>query len=121
MKIALVHELLVKLGGAERVLSVFANLFPDAPIYTLLYDEKKVGSAFPREKIRVPLSLQRKLSWGIPRRMLIGSMPTAIESFDFSEFDLVLSSSSAFAHGLLTDTETKHICYCHSPARYLWD
>lgn len=121
MKVTIFHELLVKLGGAERIAKVFADMFPDAPIYTLLYDEKKVGSVFPRERVIVPKSLQRWYKLGVPRRMLIGKMPTAVESFNFDDYDLVLSSSSAFAHGALTNTETKHLCYCHSPARYLWD
>lgn len=121
MKVAIVHELLVKLGGAERVANIFSDLFPDAPIYTLLYDEKKCGEDFPKEKVRVAPGLQRAFNWGIPRRALIGYMDTAIENFDLTEFDLVISSSSAFAHGALTGVGTKHLCYCHSPARYLWD
>jgi len=121
MKVAIVHELLVKLGGAERVAKVFSDLFPDAPVFTLLFDEKKCGAAFPLEKVRVAPMLNRAFSLGVPRRFLTGFMPTAVENFDFSDFDLVISSSSAFAHGIITPPETRHICYCHSPARYLWD
>lgn len=121
MRVAIVHELLVKLGGAERVAKVFADMFPDAPIFTLLYDEQKCGSVFPRERVHIAPGLQRAFRLGIRRRFLIDWMDTAVENFDFSDFDLVLSSSSAFAHGALTAVGTKHLSYCHSPARYLWD
>ncbi len=121
MKVAIVHELLVKAGGAERVAKVFADMFPDAPIYTLLYNEKKCGKMFQGNRVRFSPGLQRLYNLGFPRRFLVQYMDTAIENFDLTEFDLVLSSSSAFAHGALTGTETKHLCYCHSPARYLWD
>lgn len=120
-KIALVHDFLLKLGGAERVLKVFADMFPDAPIYTLLYDEKAVGSVFPKE--RVHTSSLQKLPGFIRKRQkyLLPKMPRAIEEMDFSEFDIVLSSNSAFSHGIVTNSDTKHICYCHSPMRYAWD
>jgi glycosyltransferase involved in cell wall biosynthesis len=120
MKVALVHEMLVKMGGAERVLSAFCEMFPDAPIFTLLYDEKACGQNFPKEKIRTS-RLQKYADWKIPRQFLVGKMPTEIEAFDFSEFDIVISSSSAFAHGIIVPVNTLHICYCHSPMRYAWD
>lgn len=121
MRIALVHDFLVKLGGAERVLKVLADHFPDAPIYTLLYDHARVGGVFAQERIRCS-SAQR-----FPRflrrrpRYLLPFLPAAIEKFDLSQFDLVLSSNSAFAHGIITNTSTHHICYYHSPMRYAWD
>lgn len=121
MKVALVHDFLVRLGGAERVLATLSRMYPDAPIYTLLYDEKKVGSVFPRERI-VPSFLQSFPRWVRDHhRLLFPLMPLAIERFDLSGFDLVISSSNSYAHGVLTGTETKHICYCHSPMRYCWD
>jgi glycosyltransferase involved in cell wall biosynthesis len=121
MKVALVHDLLVKLGGAERVLKVLSDLYPQAPIYTLFYDEKKVGRVFPKQRVRtsgfhkLPKFLQTR------RKYLFPWMPRMVEQFDFSEFDLVISSSSAYAHGIVTDLHTKHISYCHSPMRYAWD
>lgn len=121
MNIAIVHELLVKLGGAERVAKVLADMFPKAPIFTLLYNEKACGKVFPKERVRVAPWLQKVYRAGMPRRILISWMNTAVENFDLTEYDLVISSSSAFAHGILTPVGTKHICYCHSPARYLWD
>lgn len=120
-KIALVHDFLLKLGGAERVLKVFADMFPEAPIYTLLYDEKSVGEVFPKERVRT--SELQKLPGFLRNRQkyLLPKMPRAVEEMDFSEFDIVLSSNSAFTHGIVTNTDTKHFCYCHSPMRYAWD
>jgi len=120
MKIALVHELLHKYGGAERVLQVLADMFPDAPIYTLVYDEKKVGHIFPKQRV-ITSYLQRYFRFIKRPQPFLSKMSQAIESFDFSGYDLVISSSSAFAHGILTPLKTKHICYCHSPMRYAWD
>ena len=121
MKVALVHDFLVKLGGAERVLKVFADLYPDAPIYTLLYDEALCGKVFPAARVRASF-LQRAPGFLRKRqRYLLPMMPRAIESFDLSEYDLVLSSNSAYAHGVLISSAAKHVCYCHSPMRYAWD
>lgn len=121
MKIAFVHDFLLKLGGAERVLKVLMDMYPQAPVYTLLYDEKKVGDVFPKERVR-PSGLQK---W--PRflpgmhKFLFPFMPGAVENFDLSEFDVVVSSSGAYSHGVVTNLETIHICYYHSPMRYAWD
>jgi len=96
-------------------------MFPKAPIYTLLYDESKVGHIFPKEKV-ITSKLQKLPAFIRKRyRYLLPEMPKAIEEFDFEEFDLVISSSTAFAHGIITPIKTKHICYCHSPMRYGWD
>ena len=121
MKIALVHDFLVKLGGAERVLKVFAEMYPEAPIYTLLYDEAVCGKVFPAARVRTSF-LQKLPLWVRKRqKFLLPLMPRAIESFDLSEFDVVISSSGAYAHGVLIPSSAKHICYCHSPMRYAWD
>lgn len=115
------HDFLVKLGGAERVLKVFADMFPNAPIYTLLYDEKVCSKVFPQSRVRT--SFLQKMPELLRRRQryLFPLMPFAIESFDLSKFDLVLSSSNAYAHGVLVPSNAQHICYCHSPMRYAWD
>jgi len=120
-KIALAHDFLAKIGGAEKVLQVFAEMYPDAPIYTMFYDEEKVGHVFAKERIRT--SWLQKFPKFIRKRyrLLLKFMPNAVESFDLSKYDIVLSSSTAYMHGLVTSLETKHICYCHSPTRYLWD
>ncbi len=120
MKIALVHELLTMKGGAERVLKIFADLFPEAPIYTLLYDEQKLVDWFPPERVR-PSRLQRFAGFSTNHHLYLSKFPRAIEAWDFSEFDLVLSSSSAFAHNIITNGAPRHVSFIHSPARYLWD
>ncbi len=121
LRIAFVHDFLLRLGGAERVLKSLMDLYPEAPVYTLLYNEKIVGDLFPPERVR-PSYLQ-KFPRFIPgvHKLLFPFMPGAIESFDLSDFDVVVSSSSAYAHGVVTNLETKHICYYHSPMRYAWD
>ncbi len=118
MKVAIVHELLTIRGGAEKVAKIFADMFPDAPIYTLLYDEKKLGDWFPRSRVR----MSNINPWmGTNHHLYLDKFASAVEVWDFSEFDLVISSSSAFTHGILTNGKPKHLCYVHSPARYLWD
>ena len=119
MKVAIVHEMFVKFGGAERVVLEILKIFPRAEIFTSVFDRKKCGEFFDGEKVRT--SFLQKFYKKLPFDFLRMQMPLAFESFDFSKFDLVISSSSAFAHGVLTNCETRHICYCHSPARFLWD
>jgi len=121
MKIALVHDFLLRKGGAERVLRVLMDMFPEAPVYTLLYDRKKMGDQFPQERV-ITSGLQKfpRFILGM-HKFLFPFMPAAIEEFDFSEFDLVISSSGAYSHGIITNLNTKHICYYHSPMRYAWD
>jgi glycosyltransferase involved in cell wall biosynthesis len=121
MKIAFVHDFLLRMGGAERVLKTLMDAYPEAPVYTLLYDEKVCGSAFPKD--RVITSGLQKFPRFLPgmHKFLFPLMPSAVEQFDLSEYDVVLSSSSAYAHGVVTNLETKHICYYHSPMRYAWD
>ncbi len=121
MKVALIHDFLVKMGGAERVLKCFSELYPDAPIYTLLYDERVCGKVFPASRVR-PSFLQKFPAFLRKRqKYLFPLMPRAIENFDLAEFDLIISSSNAFAHGVLTSAASTHISYCHSPMRYAWD
>lgn len=122
MKIALVHDHLNQYGGAERVLLALSEIFPEAPIYTLIYDEKKLGELFKGKDIRT--SFIQRAPFNIGKRFFkffLPLMPQAVETFDLDEFDLVISSSSAFCKGVITKTNTKHICYCHTPTRYLWD
>ena len=122
MKIALVHELLTMKGGAERVTRIAADMFPDAPIYTLLYDEKKLGEWFPKERVRTSkVQKWAKRLKNFNHHLYLPWFPSAVQEWDFSEYDIVLSFSSAFAHGIITNGTPKHVCYVHSPARYLWD
>ncbi len=121
MKVAIVHDFLLKLGGAERVTKALSEIFPEAPIHCLLYDEEKVGSVFPSERV-VPSFLQNYPRFMRRRhRFLTHKMPRAVEEMCFEGYDLVISSSSAFTHGIITPLETQHLCYCHSPMRYAWD
>lgn len=119
MKLALVHDHLIQAGGAEKVLEVMHNIWPDSPTYTLLYDNQRMRDHFGDRDIRtsflqsLPLALT-KYQWYLPL------MPTATESHDLADFDVVISSSSAFSKGIVTKPDALHICYCHTPTRYLW-
>jgi glycosyltransferase involved in cell wall biosynthesis len=120
MRIAFVHEHLNQFGGAERTLAVLASMFPDAPIYTLLYDEKATRGLFKNKVVKT--SFLQKFPGSIKHHEWYPSlMPLAIEQFDFSSFDLVISISASFAKGIITKPNTKHICYCLTPPRFLWD
>lgn len=133
MKVAIVHELLTMKGGAERVLRILADMFPEAPIYTLLYDEQKLGDWFPKERVRTSIlqsssinnplkAISNKLKApSFNHHRYLKKFPHAVEAWNFDDVDLVISSSSAFAHGIITNGKPKHLCYVHSPARYLWD
>lgn len=119
MKLALVHDFLTVFAGGERVLQRWHQLFPDAPIYTMFADPDLVKKHFPNATIHTS-KLQR--SWFRSKPfLLLPWMPQAVESYDLTDYDLVLSSSGAFSHGILTAPHTTHICYCHSPMRYAWD
>jgi len=120
MRVALVHDYLNQYGGAERVLEAFCQIFPKAPIYTLLYDEKKTGQAFKDRCIHTSF-LQKIPLVRSHHRPFLMLMPLAIEQFDFSQYDLVISDSASYAKGAITSSKTFHICYCHTPIRYAWD
>jgi len=120
MRVALVHDYLVQYGGAERVLEAFCELFPDAPIYTILYDKNAMHGAFADRDIRTSF-LQRSPIARRHHRLFPLLMPVAVEQFDFSQFDVVLSDSSSYAKGIITHPHTLHICYLHTPTRYIWD
>ncbi len=119
MRIALVHDYLSQDGGAERVLRAMHELWPEAPVYTLFHDRRRANPAFAEMDVRtsplqkVPLAV-RHFRWFLP------TMPLATESHDLSGFDLVLSNSSMFAMGVITDPATLHLSYCHTPTRFLW-
>jgi len=118
-KVALVHDFLTVFAGGERVLLALHKLFPEAPIYTMFADPTLVQRFFPKAEIHTsPLqkSLLKKRPW-----LLLTRMPKAVESYDLSQYDLVISSSGAFSHGVITGPATTHISYCHSPMRYAWD
>ncbi len=119
MKVALIHDHLAQDGGAEKVLKVLADMFPDAPIYTLLYEKKNVDKYF-KNRVIEPSIIQR-LPGGVKHyQWYLFFMPIAVEFFDLRGYDLVISDTSSFAKGVITSPETLHICYCHTPTRYLW-
>ncbi|MBX4191824.1 MAG: glycosyltransferase [Candidatus Doudnabacteria bacterium] len=117
MKIALVHEYLNQLGGAERVLKNFLEIWPDSVLHVLIFDSKKTNGEFDKYTKKISFLDKLPLAHSHPR-LLVSIMPIAIEHFDFSDFDVVISDSSSFAKGIKTDK--LHICYCHAPTRYLW-
>ncbi|MGQ1787828.1 glycosyltransferase [Saccharicrinis sp. GN24d3] len=121
MKVALVQDWLTEIGGAEKVFEAFMGIYPDADIYTLT-SHNRVINALNIDKIKLKESFIAKLPFGKSRyRNYLPLFPKAIESFDFSEYDLIISSSSSVAKGILTNSKQIHICYCHSPVRYAWD
>lgn len=117
LRIALVHDYLVQDGGAERVLAAFQELFPQAPTYTLLANRKH-PQALNRNIITSYLG-----KWPLAHRYyqwLMPLMPSAVETLDVSNYDVILSTSSSFAKGIISPAESIHICYCHTPTRFLW-
>jgi len=120
LRIALVHDYLVQDGGAERVFSAFNKIFPNADAHVLIYNPKKSHTDFHDKKIHTsflqkwPLA-KRYYQWYLP------FMPLATEHLDFSNYDLVISSSSSFAKGIIVPAHAKHICYLHTPTRFLWE
>jgi len=118
MKVALVHDWMTNLGGGERVLAAFSEAFPSAPIYTSVYSHKELDLF---DKNTIHTSFLQKWPLAQKKHQLYPLLRTlAFESFDFSDYDVVLSSSSAEAKGIITSTETTHISYIHTPTRYYW-
>lgn len=119
MKIALVHDYLVNMGGSEKVLEQLLELYPEAPVYTAVYKPEAVSARINEAKIctsflqNFPRSREK---W----QRYLPLMPTAFERFDLSRYDLVISSSHACAKGVLVRPDACHICYCHTPMRYAW-
>jgi glycosyltransferase involved in cell wall biosynthesis len=118
-RLALVHDYLLVLRGAERTFAAMADLWPEAPIVTLLYDEDGTERRFGGHDV-VTSPLQRLRLDQNSFRVMLAAFPTATRRLDLSEFDCIVSSSSAFAHGVRKRPGAKHVCYCHSPFRYAW-
>ncbi len=121
LKIALVHDFLIEFGGAERVLKVLCEMFPEAPIYTLLAEKENFPGWLKNRKIETsflqkwPAFLRKRKKWLLP------FLPVAPETFNLRDFDLVISSSGAWSKGIVTRLNTVHISYLHSPMRFVWD
>lgn len=116
---AIVCDWLTNLGGAEKVIMSFHRLFPDAPIYTTLYDKQR-AKGFENATIytsflqRIPLAKKK-------HPLFLAGMPMAVESFNLNDYDVVISSSHSVAKGVITKPHTLHVSYCHTPMRYAWE
>jgi glycosyltransferase involved in cell wall biosynthesis len=117
--VALVHDYLLVMRGAERTFGAISELWPGAPIYTLLYDGEGTERRFAQREIR-PSYLQRTGVRQAGFRRLLPLFPRAAEKLPVREYDLIVSSSSAFAHGIHPGNGATHACYCHTPFRYVW-
>lgn len=122
MRVALVHDWLDRrVGGAERVLLELARIYSDAPVHTLLFAPEHYGALLAPERVRtswlqgLPAAVRRR------PRYLLPLIPSAVEQWDLSGYDVVISSSSAFVKNVLTPPSTTHVCYCHTPMRFAWD
>lgn len=117
MRTAIVHYWLLKMRGGEKVVEALCDLLPDADIFTLFYDPQSVSPAIRAH--RVTASFLQPFRRG--HRSLLPFMPMALESFDLRGYDLVVSSESGPAKGVIVSSNTRHVCYCHTPMRYLWE
>lgn len=122
MRIALVHDDLIQWGGAEKVLTAISEVFPDAPIYTALADFKNplIEKNFRNKKIVTSFLQKFPLSKRLYKPMM-PLYPIAFEQFDFTNFDLVISQTTRFAKSIITKPGTTHVCYIHTPPRFLWN
>ncbi len=122
MRVAIVHDDLVQCGGAERVLEGLCEIFPDAPIYTSVFNRNnsQLQRRFGSKKI-ITSFLQNIPGWKKLYKVLLPLYPIAFEQYDFTGFDLVISHTTRFAKSIITKPSTTHICYCHTPPRFLWN
>jgi glycosyltransferase involved in cell wall biosynthesis len=118
--VALVHDFLLDLRGAERVFAALCDMYPDADLFTAVYDERGTEGRFAHRTVNTSF-LQRLHPTARTFRALLPLYPYAMEALDLRGYDLVISSSSAWAHGVLVDPEAVHVCYCHNPFRYAWN
>src|SRR5215210_7209607 len=118
-RVALVHDFLLDLRGAERVFLSLCDAWPEADVFTAVYDERGTEGRFAHRSPRTSF-LQRLRPTARSFRPLLPLYPHAIESLDLRGYETVISSSSAWAHGVLVDPEAVHVCYCHNPFRYAW-
>ena len=119
MKVAIVHDYLNQAGGAERVLAVLHRMFPDAPIFTTIFDKRAVGLPLAKADVRVSW-MQGLPKWKRNFRNYLPLYPFAVRSFDLRGYDVVITSSSAFAKGVRVPPDALHLCYCYTPMRWAW-
>jgi len=120
LKAAIITDWLTQMGGAERVVLAIKELFPNAPLFTTVYNPDTVDPVFHDMEIRTSF-IQKLPGAKKSYTKYLPLMPTAVEQFDLTGFDLVISSSSSVAKGVVTRADTLHVCYCHTPMRYAWD
>jgi glycosyltransferase involved in cell wall biosynthesis len=120
MKTAITYDWLNQFGGAERVLIELNTMFPDAPIYTAVHAPERLPAELQHLDVR-PSFLQRIPFARTNHQPFFPLMPMAFEQFDMREYDLVLTTSSACAKGVITAPDALNICYCYTPCRYIWD
>ena len=118
-RVALVHDFLLDLRGAERAFAAICDTWPEADVFTAVYDEEGTEGRFATRSPQTSF-LQRLRPSARTFRPLLPLYPYAIESLDLRGYDLVISSSSAWAHGVLPEPGAVHVCYCHNPFRYAW-
>lgn len=118
MRVAIVHDYFTQAGGAERVVEHLARLFPDAPIYASVVDPRFIPPSLRDREIRTTFA--QRLARRVPLAAIAPLMPAAFGQLDLSEFDAVVSSSSGFAHHVSVRPGAVHLCYCHTPPRFLW-
>src|ERR1041385_5041496 len=117
MRAAIVHYWLLNRRGGEKVVDALCRLLPDADIFTLFCDPATLSPEMRKHRV-VTSFLDPARRW---YRSLLPLMPFAVESFDLRGYDLVVSSESGPAKGVIPSSSTRHVCYCHTPMRYLWD
>lgn len=120
MRIAIVHDWLNQIGGAENVLMTLKEMYPEAPVFTAMYDAGSMPAAMRSWDIRTSWLDHMPGIYG-KHQLYLPFYPVVFEGFDFSEFDVVISNKSGFCHGIITPPATLHICYCLTPTRYLWN
>jgi glycosyltransferase involved in cell wall biosynthesis len=119
-RVALVHDFLLDLRGAERVFLSLCDAFPDADVFTAVYDEQGTEGRFAGRTVHTTF-LQALRPTARSFRALLPFYPAAMESLDLRGYDVVVSSSSAWAHGVIPEEPAVHVCYCHNPFRYAWN
>jgi glycosyltransferase involved in cell wall biosynthesis len=117
MRAAIVHYWLLNMRGGEKVVEALCDLLPEADIFTLFYDPDRISPAIRTHRVRASFLQPFKRHY----RSLLPLMPMALEGFDLRDYDLVVSSESGPAKGVILSSATRHVCYCHTPMRYLWD
>ncbi|ATU93875.1 glycosyltransferase [Phyllobacterium zundukense] len=120
MKVAIVHYWLLSMRGGEKVLEALSEIYPEADIFTLVYNPDAISGRLKNHKITTSF-LQKIPGSKKHYQMLLPLMPLALESMNLTEYDLIISSESGPAKGIIPKPDAVHVCYCHSPMRYIWD